>query len=71
MLDHLINFDPEVLPTSEAPPPVAKATPAAAVTSDDCEHGSFSDKSYAWLVRWTGDETPGKPRPAGCHAKTA
>jgi len=33
MLDHLINFDPEVLPTSEAPPPVAKATPAAAVNA--------------------------------------
>ena len=33
MLDHLINFDPEVVPTSEAPPPVAKATPAQAVSA--------------------------------------
>ena len=33
MLDHLINFDAEVLPVSEAPPPVAKATPAAAKIS--------------------------------------
>ena len=27
MLDHLINFDPEVLPTAEAPPPVDKSSP--------------------------------------------
>ena len=27
MLDHLINFNPEVLPIAEAPPPVAKVTP--------------------------------------------
>lgn len=33
MLDHLLNFDAEVLPTSEAPPPVAKATPAQAVSA--------------------------------------
>ena len=33
MLDHLINFDVEVLPVSEAPAPVAKATPAAAVNA--------------------------------------
>jgi hypothetical protein len=33
MLDHLINFNPEVVPTSEAPPPVAKATPAQAVSA--------------------------------------
>ena len=30
MLDHLIDFDPEVLPTAEAPPPVAKVTPGQA-----------------------------------------
>jgi hypothetical protein len=33
MLDHLLNFDAEVLPTSEAPPPVAKATPADALNA--------------------------------------
>lgn len=33
MLDHLINFDPEVVSASEAPPPVAKATPAQAVSA--------------------------------------
>lgn len=27
MLDHLLNFEPEVLPTTEAPPPADKATP--------------------------------------------
>lgn len=33
MLDHLLNFDAEVLPTSEAPPPVAKAAPADALNA--------------------------------------
>lgn len=33
MLDHLLNFDAEVLPTSEAPPPVAKASPADALNA--------------------------------------
>ena len=33
MLDHLINFDPEVTPTSEAPPPVDKSTPAQAINA--------------------------------------
>ena len=31
MLDHLLDFDPEVLPTAEAPPPVGKVTPAQAL----------------------------------------
>ena len=31
MLDHLINFDPEVLPTAEAPLSVDKVTPAQAL----------------------------------------
>jgi len=33
MLDHLLNFDPEVLPTAEAPPMVEKATPAQALNA--------------------------------------
>ena len=33
MLDHLLNFDPEVLPTAEAPPPVGKATPGQALNA--------------------------------------
>ncbi len=33
MLDHLISFDAEVLPTSEAPAPAAKATPADAISA--------------------------------------
>ena len=33
MLDHLLDFDPEVLPTAEAPPPVGKATPAEALNA--------------------------------------
>jgi hypothetical protein len=33
MLDHLLNFDPEVIPTSEAPPPVEKSTPAQALNA--------------------------------------
>ena len=28
MLDHLLNFDPEVIPTAEAPRPAERATPA-------------------------------------------
>ena len=31
MLDHLIDFNPEVLPTTAAPPPVDKVTPADAL----------------------------------------
>lgn len=31
MLDHLIDFQPEVIPTAEAPTPVDKATPAQAL----------------------------------------
>ena len=30
MLDHLLNFEPEVLPATQAPPPVGKTTPAQA-----------------------------------------
>lgn len=30
MLDHLLDFNPEVLPTTEAPPPVGKVTPSQA-----------------------------------------
>lgn len=33
MLDHLLNFDPEVTPTSEAPLSVEKASPAQAVNA--------------------------------------
>lgn len=33
MLDHLLNFDPEVLPTTEAPPPVANVTPVQALNA--------------------------------------
>ena len=33
MLDHLLDFNPEVLPTAEAPPPVGKATPAEALNA--------------------------------------
>ena len=33
MLDHLINFEAEVLPIAEAPAPAAKATPAQAVSA--------------------------------------
>ena len=33
MLDHLLNFEPEVLNTAEAPPPVAKTTPAQALNA--------------------------------------
>lgn len=33
MLDHLLDFNPEVLPTTEAPPPVGKATPAEALNA--------------------------------------
>lgn len=33
MLDHLLNFEPEVLPAAEAPPPVAKTTPAQALNA--------------------------------------
>lgn len=32
MLDHLLDFNPEVLPTTEAPPPVGKVTPAQAAS---------------------------------------
>lgn len=32
MLDHLLNFDPEVISSTEAPPPVEKATPAQALS---------------------------------------
>lgn len=33
MLDHLLNFDPEVTPTSEAPPPVERASPSQAMNA--------------------------------------
>jgi len=33
MLDHLLDFNPEVLPTAEAPPSVGKATPAQALNA--------------------------------------
>lgn len=33
MLDHLLNFDPEVMPTTEAPPPVEKVSPSQAVNA--------------------------------------
>ena len=33
MLDHLLDFNPEVLPTAEAPPPVDKVTPAEALNA--------------------------------------
>jgi len=33
MLDHLLDFNPEVLPTSEAAPPVGKVTPAEALNA--------------------------------------
>lgn len=33
MLDHLLDFNPEVLPTSAAPPAVGKATPAEALNA--------------------------------------
>jgi len=33
MLDHLLNFDPEVMPATEAPPPVEKASPSQAVNA--------------------------------------
>ena len=33
MLDHLLNFDPEVMPTAEAPPPVQKLSPSQAVNA--------------------------------------
>lgn len=33
MLDHLLNFDPEVMPTAEAPPPLEKSSPAQAVNA--------------------------------------
>lgn len=33
MLDHLLNFDPEVMPTSEAPPPLEKSSPSQAVNA--------------------------------------
>lgn len=33
MLDHLLDFDPEVLSTAEAPPPVGKATPGEALNA--------------------------------------
>ena len=32
MLDHLLDFNPEVISSTEAPPPVAKATPAEALS---------------------------------------
>jgi hypothetical protein len=33
MLDHLLNFDPEVTPTSEAPPPVERVSPSQAMNA--------------------------------------
>ena len=33
MLDHLLNFDPEVMTTAEAPPPLEKSSPAQAVNA--------------------------------------
>ena len=33
MLDHLLDFSPEVLPTTEAPPPAGKTTPAEALNA--------------------------------------
>jgi hypothetical protein len=33
MLDHLLNFDPEVMTTAEAPPPVEKSSPAQATNA--------------------------------------
>lgn len=33
MLDHLLNFDPEVLPTAKAPPMVEKTTPSQALNA--------------------------------------
>jgi len=49
MLDHLINFDPEVLPTAEAPPPVAKVTPAQAA--------SGKIKTADWLAEHGAPDT--------------
>lgn len=33
MLDHLLNFDPEVTPNSEAPPPVERVSPSQAMNA--------------------------------------
>ena len=49
MLDHLINFNPEVLPTAEAPPPVAKVTPAQAA--------SGKIKTADWLAEHGAPDT--------------